>query len=467
MKNIAAIILSSLILLTAASCGTKSNTLPVLNLVPAESEAPAEANESSSDMTDTESSLISDTSTESEALPEPSAKESSIAKQSEPERYDVQASDTERPVEASKTESSASEPSKAESSASEPSEAESSASEPSKAESSASEPSKAESSASEPSKAESSASEPSNEKSSVSEASKPEASAAPEKPATAQQPQTAKPEEADADIPVIKRTRSKVDRIEIEWKPVEGADGYIIHYSTAKSLAPKKCKKIETAGSKITLTGLAINKKYYFHVCSYKKESSGQKTCSDWSRKHSEYLKTIHVIDGVTYVDGILIANKTYSLPADFGDGLDPETYDAFNRMARDAANDGIYLYIISDFRSYQTQNYTYNSFVYDRGVEQADRCSARPGHSEHQTGLAIDVNTTSDYFDGTPEAIWLARNCVRYGFIIRYPKGKEAVTGYKYEPWHIRYLGTQKAAEIANSGLTIEEYYGITSVYQ
>ena len=266
---------------------------------------------------------------------------------------------------------------------------------------------------------------------------------------------------------MIKRTRSKVDRIEIEWKPVEGADGYIIHYSTAKSLAPKKCKKIETAGSKITLTGLAINKKYYFHVCSYKKESSGQKTCSDWSRKHSEYLKTIHVIDGVTYVDGILIANKTYSLPADFGDGLDPETYDAFNRMARDAANDGIYLYIISDFRSYQTQNYTYNSFVYDRGVEQADRCSARPGHSEHQTGLAIDVNTTSDYFDGTPEAIWLARNCVRYGFIIRYPKGKEAVTGYKYEPWHIRYLGAQKAAEIANSGLTIEEYYGITSVYQ
>ena len=437
MKNIAAIILSSLILLTAASCGTKSNTLPVLNLIPAESEAPAEANESSSDMTDTESSLISDTSTESEALPEPSAKESSIAKQSEPERYDVQASDTERPVEASKTESSASEPSKAESSASEPS------------------------------KAESSASEPSNEKSSVSEASKPEASAAPEKPATAQQPQTAKPEEADADIPVIKRTRSKVDRIEIEWEPVEGADGYIIHYSTAKSLAPKKCKKIETTGSKITLTGLAINKKYYFHVCSYKKENSGQKTCSDWSRKHSEYLKTIHVIDGVTYVDGILIANKTYSLPADFGDGLDPETYDAFNRMARDAANDGIYLYIISDFRSYQTQNYTYNSFVYDRGVEQADRCSARPGHSEHQTGLAIDVNTTSDYFDGTPEAIWLARNCVRYGFIIRYPKGKEAVTGYKYEPWHIRYLGTQKAAEIANSGLTIEEYYGITSVYQ
>ena len=437
MKNIAAIILSSLILLTAASCGTKSNTLPVLNLIPAESEAPAEANESSSDMTDTESSLISDTSTESEALPEPSAKESSIAKQSEPERYDVQASDTERPVEASKTESSASEPSKAESSASEPS------------------------------KAESSASEPSNEKSSVSEASKPEASAAPEKPAPSQQPQTAKPEEADADIPVIKRTRSKVDRIEIEWEPVEGADGYIIHYSTAKSLAPKKCKKIETTGSKITLTGLAINKKYYFHVCSYKKESSGQKTCSDWSRKHSEYLKTIHVIDGVTYVDGILIANKTYSLPADFGDGLDPETYDAFNRMARDAANDGIYLYIISDFRSYQTQNYTYNSFVYDRGVEQADRCSARPGHSEHQTGLAIDVNTTSDYFDGTPEAIWLARNCVRYGFIIRYPKGKEAVTGYKYEPWHIRYLGAQKAAEIANSGLTIEEYYGITSVYQ
>jgi LAS superfamily LD-carboxypeptidase LdcB len=99
-------------------------------------------------------------------------------------------------------------------------------------------------------------------------------------------------------------------------------------------------------------------------------------------------------------------------------------------------------------------------------GQSTADTFSARPGHSEHQTGLAIDVNSIDDSFAATPESAWLASNAHRYGFIIRYPKGKEHITGYKYESWHIRYLGVDTATAVYNSGLTLEEYLGIDSKY-
>ena len=174
----------------------------------------------------------------------------------------------------------------------------------------------------------------------------------------------------------------------------------------------------------------------------------------------------IYYIDGAAYIDGIIIVNKTYSLPEDYGNGEDPEALSAFYEMQNDAYSDNIYLEIISGFRSYETQYYTYNSFVYDRGTELADRVSARPGHSEHQTGLAFDINTTANYFADTPEAAWLAEHCAEYGFIIRYPKDKEYVTGYAYEPWHIRYIGREKAKIMTQSGLTLEEYYGLTSYY-
>ena len=130
------------------------------------------------------------------------------------------------------------------------------------------------------------------------------------------------------------------------------------------------------------------------------------------------------------------------------------------------AAEDGITIYLSSGFRSYETQNYLYNGYVYYYGQSMADTFSARPGHSEHQTVLAIDCNIISDAFIGTPEAMWLAEHCHEYGFIIRYPQGKESITGYKYEPWHIRYVGEENAQKIFESGLTLEEYFGIDSVY-
>ena len=175
----------------------------------------------------------------------------------------------------------------------------------------------------------------------------------------------------------------------------------------------------------------------------------------------------IEVIDGITYVDGILIANKTYALPSDFNPGVSDEAYDALTEMEIAAAEDGISLFIVSGFRSYDDQDVIYNRYVSQDGKAEADRYSARPGHSEHQTGYAFDLNSLEEYFADTPEGIWLAENCHKYGFIIRYPKGKEHITGYMYEPWHVRYLGVDIATSVYESGLTLEEYLGITSEYQ
>ena len=134
--------------------------------------------------------------------------------------------------------------------------------------------------------------------------------------------------------------------------------------------------------------------------------------------------------------------------------------------MQKAAEKDNIKLWITSGFRSYSLQTSLYNNYVLKDGKEKADTYSARPGHSEHQTGLAMDLNIVDSSFEGTKEAIWIADNCYKYGFIIRYPKGKEEITGYKYEPWHVRYLGKELSEKVYKSGKTLEEYLNITSKY-
>lgn len=185
-------------------------------------------------------------------------------------------------------------------------------------------------------------------------------------------------------------------------------------------------------------------------------------------------MQGLQQIDGITYIDGVLIANKTYALPRSYNPGgLTSETYNAFQSLVQAAANDGYSLWNASGFRSYETQEQIYNNYVYTHGQATADTFSARPGHSEHQTGMAIDVNNPSDSFNGTPEALWLKEHCVDYGFIIRYPEGKQDITGYKYESWHIRYVGVEMAKKLRDAGIakgdaniTLEEYFGITSNY-
>lgn len=172
--------------------------------------------------------------------------------------------------------------------------------------------------------------------------------------------------------------------------------------------------------------------------------------------------------NGIYYINNILIANKTYALPSTYSPGLLPELNNAFDKLKNAAALDGINLKIISGFRSYQSQNSIYNNYVARDGKEEADTYSARAGHSEHQTGLAIDVNSLLFDFGETKEGKWLQDHAYQYGFIIRYPKGKEQITGYRYEPWHLRYVG-ELSKELYNGGdwITLEEYLGITSKYQ
>lgn len=182
--------------------------------------------------------------------------------------------------------------------------------------------------------------------------------------------------------------------------------------------------------------------------------------------------------------DITVLVNKTYGLPAGYkpADLVEPnvpftfkeksekrmmrkEAAGALEQLFAAAKKDGVPLAGVSAFRSESTQKSVFNSYVKKDGEEAAKKYSAEPGHSEHQTGLAIDVAgsdgkcAAEDCFGSTKEAAWLAKHAPEYGFIIRYPKGKESVTGYQYEPWHIRYVGTELAKELAAKGLTLDEY--------
>ena len=173
------------------------------------------------------------------------------------------------------------------------------------------------------------------------------------------------------------------------------------------------------------------------------------------------------VIDGITYFDGVMIANKTYTLPRSYNPGVQPEAMDAFYDMQAAAASEGISLWILSSYRSYDDQEVIYNRYVAQDGRDAADTYSSRPGHSDHQTGYTFDLNSLEQDFQYDPAGQWLEKNCYKYGFIIRYPKGKDSSTGYMYEPWHVRYIGVDLATKVTESGLSLEEYFGITSQYQ
>lgn len=219
------------------------------------------------------------------------------------------------------------------------------------------------------------------------------------------------------------------------------------------------------------------------------KDSSGNETEKEFkiTVKNNPNVKiskstkgyTIKNYYGVTYVDGVVIANKTYSLPSNFAPNnlvtingyikVVDYVKDAFLSLSSDAKAIGLNIYASSGYRSYSNQKYIYENYVSMDGKENADRYSARAGYSEHQTGLAIDVNTIDMTFDNTSENVWLRENAYKYGFIIRYPKGKEEITGYMYEPWHIRYVGKELSNKLYKDGsyITLEEYYGINSKYE
>lgn len=146
---------------------------------------------------------------------------------------------------------------------------------------------------------------------------------------------------------------------------------------------------------------------------------------------------------------------------------LQKEAAEALEELFLGASSDGISLLGVSAYRSHESQKNVFDHYVHQDGEEMAMTYSAVPGHSEHETGLAIDVTgengqcQAEECFADTEEAKWLADHAAEYGFIIRYPKGKESITGYKYEPWHLRYVGKDVALEISSKGITLEEYLG------
>jgi D-alanyl-D-alanine carboxypeptidase len=135
-------------------------------------------------------------------------------------------------------------------------------------------------------------------------------------------------------------------------------------------------------------------------------------------------------------------------------------------RLLQDARSAGVPISAVSAYRSYSTQSTLYNNYVAQYGQATADTISARPGHSEHQTGLAIDIGNPNgacalqECFAGTPAGAWAAGNAWRYGFILRYPQGMTHITGYSFEPWHFRYVGTLISSEMRSHGIrTLEQY--------
>ena len=137
--------------------------------------------------------------------------------------------------------------------------------------------------------------------------------------------------------------------------------------------------------------------------------------------------------------------------------------YEAFIKMAQDIEKEDMHIRIVSAYRSYDYQKNLYNNYLKYDSKDKVDSYSARPGFSEHQTGLAIDIdNRVVDYnnFHITIEFNWMRDNAYKYGFILRYPQGKEMITGYKYEPWHYRYVGKDIAKYIHDNNITYDEYY-------
>jgi D-alanyl-D-alanine carboxypeptidase len=173
---------------------------------------------------------------------------------------------------------------------------------------------------------------------------------------------------------------------------------------------------------------------------------------------------------GANYVPTDLIApNIPLRLPA-----TDPEMHVRYiaasdlQQMFKQANSQNINLMLSSGYRSYDLQNTVYSSLVKTQGQKSTDSSSARPGHSEHQSGLAIDIEPTSRQcevelcFENTPEGKWLAQNSYKFGFIIRYQKDKENITGYEYEPWHVRYVGKDLSTVLHKDNQTLEQFFGL-----
>jgi D-alanyl-D-alanine carboxypeptidase len=228
----------------------------------------------------------------------------------------------------------------------------------------------------------------------------------------------------------------------------------ITYYDKSKEeryAAYKKKRKSLTWEETVTHVNIGLDTKFYTGVHVIKEPGNLKVLVNKYNQLNSDYTPDdLEMIDPCYNSGGLLLRH---------------EARIAFESMCREAYQTKLYLQAISTFRSYIYQNKVYyknltpNVSIEDYQKER-DKVSARAGHSEHQTGLAADINDLEQTFEDTMEGKWLVANSYRYGFLLRYPKGKEEITGYDYEPWHFRYLGKELAQAVLDSGLTYDEYY-------
>ena len=181
---------------------------------------------------------------------------------------------------------------------------------------------------------------------------------------------------------------------------------------------------------------------------------------TDISKKELMLVNKFNYLDENYAPDDIVKVSVQFA----YGDNeIKKEVYEKFRSMYNDAKKEGLYLIITSSYRDYKFQKELWDSYANQKGDEWADSVSARAGYSEHQTGYTLDIvtyNANMSSFETTDEFKWLQDNAYKYGFILRYPKDKEDITGYSYESWHYRYVGKDVATKIKKLGITFDEYY-------
>ena len=185
---------------------------------------------------------------------------------------------------------------------------------------------------------------------------------------------------------------------------------------------------------------------------------------ADTSLDTAMLVNKYYILDGSYAPEDLVTVPQTYSWGDAGSQKVREVAYTAFLDMWNAANEAGYYLMVSSSYRSYEEQEEVYNNYKNSSGERYADSIAARPGSSEHQTGLTLDIfsrtNTNRATFAGSAEADWLANNSYKYGFILRYPEDKVDITGYSYEAWHFRYVGEDIATYIYEHDITFEEYY-------
>lgn len=241
--------------------------------------------------------------------------------------------------------------------------------------------------------------------------------------------------------PIFFETRKKIDKYkDISFYKNENKPRYTSYQEKNKSL---KIKDI------ITQVNIGLDTPYYTNPKVSEKLNNELILINKYIFLPNNYIP-----------NNLELINEKYSLP---GMKLVNYAKDAFEKMSEAARKENLNIIAMSTYRSYNYQEKLYTKYVNEDGKEKADTYSARPGHSEHQTGLAVDVyNQKVSYteFESTEEFKWLEKNAHKYGFILRYPKGKSKITGYVYEAWHYRYIGPETATKIKKQNITYDEYY-------